>query len=108
MNDPPVAGRQRVLRRASSGEPVRPGRIMQRQPPQEQLVRETRAMKTATTTKATKAAVAKRKATASSSSKRYRTQSPSPLASTLEAEFDLGSFSPARKRKLLEEEVEEE
>ena len=33
VNNPPVAGRQRVLRRASSGEPVRPGRITQRQLP---------------------------------------------------------------------------
>ena len=83
---------------------------MQRQPPQEQLVRETRAMKAATTKKAAKAAVAKRTSTASSSSKRHRTPSPSPSPSdsTLEAEFNLGSFSPARKRKLVEEEVEEE
>lgn len=29
VNDPPVAGRQRILRQASSGEPVRPGRIDQ-------------------------------------------------------------------------------
>ena len=71
-------------------------------------MRETRAMKAAAATKAVKAAVAKRKATASSSSKRYWTPSPSSSGSTLEAEFDLGSFSPARKRKLVEEEVEDE
>nr|XP_020161452.1 uncharacterized protein CG45076-like [Aegilops tauschii subsp. strangulata] len=106
VNDPPAAGRQRVLRRASSGEPVRPGRTMQRQPAQEQLVHETRVMKAAAAKTAAKAAVAKRTATASSSSKRHRTPSPSPSPSesTLEAEFDLGSFSPARKRKLVEEE----
>ena len=67
-------------------------------------MRETRAMKAAATTKAAKAVVAKRKVTAASLSKRYRTPSPSPPDSTLEAEFDLGSFSPARKRKLVEEE----
>ena len=67
-------------------------------------MRETRAMKAAAVKKAAKAAVAKRMATASSSSKRYWTPSPSPSDGTLEAEFDLGSFSPARKRKLVEEE----
>ena len=73
-------------------------------------MRETRAMKAASTKKAVKAAVVKRTTTASSSSKRHRTPSPSPPSSdsTLEAEFDLGSFSPARKRKLAEEEVEDE
>nr|XP_020186149.1 uncharacterized protein CG45076-like [Aegilops tauschii subsp. strangulata] len=65
-------------------------------------------MKASAVTKAAKATVAKWKATASSSSKRYRTPSPSPSGSTLEAEFDLRSFRPARKRKLAEEEVEEE
>ena len=71
-------------------------------------MRETRVMNAAAATKAEKAAVAKRKASAPSLSKRYRTPYPSPSDSTLEAEFDLGSFSPARKRKLMEEEVEEE
>nr|XP_020173584.1 uncharacterized protein LOC109759167 [Aegilops tauschii subsp. strangulata] len=61
-------------------------------------------MKVAAAKKAAKVAVAKRTASASSSSKRYQTPSPSPSDSTLEAEFDLGSFSPARKRKLVEEE----
>ena len=108
MNDPPAAGRQRVLRRACSGEPVQLGRITQ-QPPLEHIVHETRAMKAAAAKKAVKAAVAKRTVTASSSSKRHRTAapSPSPSDSTLEVEFDLGSFSLARKRQLVEEEVEE-
>ena len=67
-------------------------------------MREARAVKAVAATKAAKAAVAKRKATASSSSKWYRTPSPFPSGSTLEVEFDLGSFSPVRKRKLVEEE----
>nr|XP_040258352.1 uncharacterized protein LOC120975722 [Aegilops tauschii subsp. strangulata] len=107
VNDPPAAGRQRVLRRACSGEPVQLGRITQ-QPPLEHIVHETRAMKAAAAKKAAKATVAKRTATASSVSKQHQTLSPSPPDSTLEAEFVLGSFSPARKRKLVEEEVEEE
>ena len=59
-DDPLATGKRRVLRLASSGEPVRPGRITQRQPPQEQLMRETRAMKATAAKKAAKAAVAKR------------------------------------------------
>ena len=46
-DDSSAPGRKRALRRASSGEPVRPGRTTQRQPAQEQLVRQTRAMKAA-------------------------------------------------------------
>nr|XP_020181203.1 myristoylated alanine-rich C-kinase substrate-like [Aegilops tauschii subsp. strangulata] len=106
VNEHPATGRQRILWRASSGEPVRPGKTTQRQPAQKQLMREMRAMKAVAAKKPVKAAVAKRTATASSSSKRHRTPtpSPSPSDSSLEAEFDLGSFSPARKRKLVEEE----
>ena len=108
--DPSGTGKRRVLQRASSGEPVRPGRTVQRQPAQEQLVRQTRAMKAGAAKMTVKAAVEKNMATTSSSSKRHRTPSPSPSPSdsTLEAEFDLGSFSPKRKRKRVEEEVEDE
>ena len=38
VGDPPSMGKNRVLQRASSGEPARPGRATQRQPAQEQLV----------------------------------------------------------------------
>ena len=108
--DPSAAGKRRVLRRASSSKPVRPSGTAQRQQAQEQPVRQTRAMKVAATRKTTKAAVAKRTVTFSSSSKRRQTLSPSPPPSdsTLEVEFDLGSFSPKRKRKPVEEEVEDE
>nr|XP_040245375.1 AF4/FMR2 family member 1-like [Aegilops tauschii subsp. strangulata] len=60
----------------------------------------------------TRAAAAKKKAAAatSSSSKRRRTPSPSPPPSDsdLEADFDLGSFNPKRKRRLAEEEDDTE
>nr|XP_020191625.1 uncharacterized protein CG45076-like [Aegilops tauschii subsp. strangulata] len=67
-------------------------------------------MKAAAAKKMVKAAVAKKTVTASSSSKRCWSSSPSPPPSdsTLEAEFDLGSFSPKRKRKPVEGEVEDE
>ena len=60
--------------------------------------------------KVVKAAVAKRKATASSLSKRPRTPPASPPPADVDTEvvFDLGSFSPRRKRKATEEEVEDE
>nr|XP_020172501.1 MICAL-like protein 1 [Aegilops tauschii subsp. strangulata] len=108
-DNPLAVGRKRVLRRASSGEPVQPDRTTQRQPAQEQPVHETRAMKAVAAKKTVKATVTKKTATASSSSKRRQTLSPSPPPSdsTLEAEFDLGSFSPKRKRKPVEEEVED-
>ena len=107
---PSVERKRRVLRRASSGEPVWPSRTAQRQQAQEQPVRQTRAMKVAATMKTAKPATTKKTAAASSSSKRRRSPSPSPPPSdsTLEAEFDLGSFSPKRKRKPVEEEVEDE
>nr|XP_040249558.1 actin cytoskeleton-regulatory complex protein pan1-like [Aegilops tauschii subsp. strangulata] len=82
-DDPPAPGRRRVLCRASSGEPVRPGRAMPRKQVQEQSVRQTRA---AVAKKAVKAAVAKKKATASSSSKRRRTPSPSPPSADVDTE----------------------
>nr|XP_020186347.1 autophagy-related protein 23-like [Aegilops tauschii subsp. strangulata] len=90
MDDSSALGRKRVLRRAGSGDLVRPGRTAQRQQAQEQPVCQTRA-----------AAAKKAAAAASSSSKRRRTPSPSPpLAdATPEADFDLGSFSPKRKRR---------
>ena len=94
-DDSSAPGRKRVLRWASFGKPVRPGRTTQRQQAQAQPERQTRA------------AVAKKKAAsaASSSSKRRRTPSPSPpLADAApEAVFDLGSFSPKRKRRPAEE-----
>nr|XP_020200999.1 serine/arginine repetitive matrix protein 1-like [Aegilops tauschii subsp. strangulata] len=111
-DDPSATGKRRALQRAGSGEPVRPGKTVQRQQVPEQSVRQTRAAatKAATAKKVVKTAVAKKKATASSSSKRRRTPSPSPPPSdsTLETDFDLGSFSPKRKRKPVEEEAENE
>nr|XP_020161781.1 probable E3 ubiquitin-protein ligase IRF2BPL [Aegilops tauschii subsp. strangulata] len=93
-DDSSAPGREHVLRRASSGEPIRPGGTTQRQQAQAQPVRQTRA-----------AAVKKAAAAASSSSKRCRTPSPSPPLSdgTPEADFDLGSVSPKRRRRPAEE-----
>ena len=65
--DPPATGRGRVLQRATSGKPVRPGRVVQPRQAQEASVRQTRA---AAAKKSVKAAVAKEKASSSSSSKR--------------------------------------
>nr|XP_020195192.1 MAP7 domain-containing protein 1-like [Aegilops tauschii subsp. strangulata] len=100
-DDPPAAGRKRVLWRASSGVPVRLGRTTQQQPAHEQLVRQTRGMKATPVKETVKAAVAKKTVTASSSSKWRRTPSPSPPPSdsALEAEHDLGSFSPKTKMR---------
>nr|XP_020153498.2 uncharacterized protein LOC109738805 [Aegilops tauschii subsp. strangulata] len=56
--DPPATGRGRVLRRATSGEPVRPGRAAQPRQAQEISARQTRA---AAAKKVVKAAVAKEK-----------------------------------------------
>nr|XP_020147912.1 non-muscle caldesmon-like [Aegilops tauschii subsp. strangulata] len=110
--DPSATGKRRVLRWARSSEPVRPGRTAQRQHVQEQSVCQTRAAatKAAVAKKAVKTVVEKKKAAASSSSKRRRTPSPSPppLDGTSEDNFDLGSFSPKRKRRLVEEEAEDE
>ena len=53
--------------------------------------------------KATTVAAKKATATASSSSKRARTLSPSPAGTTPAADYDLGSFSPRRKRRAEEE-----
>ena len=105
--DPPVTGRGRVLRRASSGEPVRPGRAAQPQQTQEGSVRQTRAV---AARKLVKAAVAKKRAIASSSSKRVQTPPSSPPPANVDAEvvFDFGSLSPRRKGKAAEEEVEDE
>ena len=98
-DDSSAPGRKRVLRRARSGEPVWPGRTTQRQQAQAQPTRETRA-----------ATMKKAAAAASSSSKRRRTPSPSPSPSdgNSEVNFDLWSFSPKRKRRLVEEEAEDE
>nr|XP_020191277.1 myristoylated alanine-rich C-kinase substrate-like [Aegilops tauschii subsp. strangulata] len=58
-------------------------------------------MKAAAVKKTVKATVAKKAATGSSSYKRHRTPSPSPPPSdsTLEAEYNLRSFSPKTKRR---------
>lgn len=107
-DDPPATGKRHVPLRASSGEPVRPGRTKQRQEVEGESVRLTRAMEAK---KVVKAAVAKKRATASSSSKCCRTTSPSPPPADVDTEvvFDLwGSLSPRRKRKATEEEVEDE
>ena len=71
---------------------------------------ETRVMKATTAKNAVKAAVAKKKATASSSSKHVQTPPPSPPPADVDAEvvFDFGSLSPRRKRKAVEEELEDE
>ena len=109
--DPPVTGRGRVLRRATSGEPVRPGRVVQPRQAQEASARQTRA---AAAKKSVKAAVAKEKASASSSSKRVQTPPSSPPPADVNADvdaevtFDFGSLNPRRKRKAAEEEVEDE
>ena len=55
--------------------------------------------------KATAAVVKKTTAAASSSSKRAGTPSPSPMGTIPAADYDLGSFSPRRKRG---EELEDE
>nr|XP_020184561.1 nucleolar and coiled-body phosphoprotein 1-like [Aegilops tauschii subsp. strangulata] len=81
--DPPAVGKRRVLCRAGSGEPVRPGRTVQRQQVQEQSARQTRAT---AVRKAVKVPVAKKKAAASSSSKRRRTPSPSPPLADVDTE----------------------
>ena len=105
--DPPATRRGRVLRRVTSGEPVRPGRVVQPRPAQEVSAHQTRA---AAAKKSVKAAVAKEKASASSSSKRVQTppSSPPPAGVDAEVTFDFGSLSPRRKRKAAEEEVEDE
>nr|XP_020191231.1 nucleolar and coiled-body phosphoprotein 1-like [Aegilops tauschii subsp. strangulata] len=97
--DSSAPGRRRVLRQASSSEPVRPGRTTRRQQAQAQPARKTRT-----------AAAKEVAAVASSSSKQRRTPSPSPPPSdgTSEAEFDLGSFSSKRKRRPEEEDEDTE
>ena len=106
-DDPSALEKRRVLRRASFGEPVRPGRIEQRQEVQGESMRLTRAV---AAKKVVKAAVAKRKATASSSSKRPRAPpaSPPPADDDTEVFFNFWSLSPRRKRKAAEEEAEDE
>ena len=105
--DSPVTRRGRVLQRATSGEPVRPGRAVQPRQAQEGSARQTRA---AAAKKLVTAAVTKKKATATSSSKRPRTPPASPPPADVDTEvvFDLGSLSPRRKRKATEEEAEDE
>ena len=105
--EPPAARSGRVLWRASSGKPVRPGRAVQPRHAQETSVRQTWA---AAAKKVVKAAVAKKKAAAPSPSKRSPTPpaSPPPAGDDTEVFFDLGSLSPRRKRKAAEEETEDE
>nr|XP_020161817.2 neurofilament medium polypeptide-like [Aegilops tauschii subsp. strangulata] len=88
--DPPATGRGRVLRRATSGEPVRPGRAAELRQAQEMSARQTRA---AAAKKVVTAAVAKEKASASSSAKRVQTPPPSPPPADVDAgvTFDFGS-----------------
>ena len=105
--DPPVTARGRVLRQATSGEPVRPVKAVRRPKSPEESARQTRA---AAAKKVVKAAVAKKKASASSSSKRAQTPPSSPLPADADVgvTFDFGSLSPRRKRKAIEEEVDDE
>ena len=102
----PPTGRGRVLRRASSGEPVRPGRAARSQLTLEEPGRHTRA---AAAKKPAKAAV-KKKTAAPSSSARAQTPPPSPPPANVDMEvtFDYGSLSPRRKRKTTEEEADDE
>ena len=106
-DDPPATGRGRVLRRASSGEPVWPGRAAQGQEVQGESVRLTRAT---AAKKMAKTVVAKKKAAAYSSSKRPRTPPASPPPTDVDTEvvFDFGSLSPRRKRRAVGEEAEDE
>ena len=102
----PATGRGRVLRRASSGEPVRPGRAARPQLTLEGSGRHTRAAKAK---KPAKAAV-KKKTAAPSSSTRVQTPPPSPPPADVDTEvtFDYGSLSLRRKRKTAEEEADDE
>ena len=113
---PPATGRGRVLRRAASGEPVRPGWAAQLRLVQGAAMRQTRA---AVMKKAAEVEEARRKTPTSSSSRRAQTPPPSSLPAGVGAgiSFDFGplspdrysgSPSPARKRKAPEEEEEEE
>ena len=95
--DPPATGRGRVLRRATSGEPVRPVKVARRPKSLEEAVRQTRA------------AVAKKKASASSLFKHAQIPPsfPPPADADAGVTFDFGSLSPRRMRKAAEEEVED-
>ena len=95
------------MRRACSGEPVRPGKTTQPQLALEGSGRLTRATAAKRSTKAAE----KKEATAPSSSKRAQTPPPSPLPlanvdseGDAEFPFDLGPLSPKRKRKAAEQE----
>ena len=103
----PARGRGRVLRRAGSGEPVRPGRAARPQLTLEGSGRHPRARAAKRLTKAAE----KKKTTAPSSSGRAQTPlPPSPPPADVDSDddeelpFDLGPLSPERKRKLAEEE----
>ena len=102
----PARGRGRVLRRAGSGEPVRPGRAAGPQLTLEGSGHHTRA----TTAKRLTKAAEKKKTTAPSPSGRAQTLPSSPppadvdLDVDVELPFDLGPLSPKRKRGVVEEE----
>ena len=102
----PTRGRGRVLRRAGSGELVRPGRTMR---PQLTLEGSGRHMRATAAKRPTKAAE-KKKTTAPSSSGRAQTPpSLPPLADVdldvdAEVTFDLRPLSPKRTREVVEEE----
>ena len=102
----PAMGRGRVMRRASSGEPIWPSRAARPQLTLEGSGRHTRA---AAAKKSAKAAV-KKKTAAPSSSTRVQTPPPSPSPANVDTEvtFDYGSLSPRRKRKTTEEEADDE
>ena len=99
------------MRRAGSGEPVRPGRATRPQLTLEGSGHHTRATAAKRLTKATE----KKKTTTPSSSGHAQTLPSSPppadVDSDVDAEvtFDLGPLSPKRKRKVVEEEeIDEE
>ena len=102
----PTRGRGRVLRRADSGELVRPGRATRPQLTLEGSGRHTRATAAKRLTKAAK----KKKTIATSSSGRAQTPPSSPPPADVDSDvdagvtFDLGPLSPKRKRKVVEEE----
>ena len=102
----PTRGRGRVLRRADSGEPVRPGRATRPQLALEGSGHHT----SATAAKRLTKAAEKKKTTAPSSSGRTQTPMSLPPPADVDSDvdanvtFDLGPLSAKRKRKAVEEE----
>ena len=109
-NEPSAPKKKRVLRRTGSSKPVQSGRATQRQEAQAQPMRQTRrvaveAVEKAAAAKNTAAAASSstKRVAASSSTKHAWTPSPSPAGTIPVDDYDLGSFSPRRKRRAEEE-----